>query len=270
MHSERLSIFGDIQVLENATAHVQEHIEGISENNKHFDLFVDKNKKNIVNSIIEDLSLKYKFKFQWSKLEHKNWQDNWKKYFTTIEVNNFFTVLPDWKEGEKVNSLFKIIIYPGMAFGTGHHESTFMILDLLPDIIKPGYDVIDVGTGSGILLIASMKLGASNGLGIEYDPLCKENFEKNIKINNIGNKIVFEGISFLERSDYSCDVLLANLNKNLIWDFFDTAKALPSKIIVSGILYLDLEELIEKIKKINLKVKLLKKKNEWICLLLEK
>ena len=112
MHSERLSIFGDIQVLENVTAHVQEHIEGISENNKHFDLFVDKNKKNIVNSIIEDLSLKYKFKFQWSKLEHKNWQDNWKKYFTTIEVNNFFTVLPDWKEGEKVNYgeyIFKVI-----------------------------------------------------------------------------------------------------------------------------------------------------------------
>lgn len=271
MYSQRLSIYGESQALENVAAHVQEHVEGIYESTaQHFDLFVDKNKKNIVSSKIKSLSLKYKFRFQWNIIEHKNWQDNWKKYFTTIKVNNFFTVLPDWKKDEKVDSLFKIMIYPGMAFGTGHHESTFMILDLLPEIIQSGHDVIDVGTGSGILLIASMKLGASNGLGIEYDPLCKENFEKNMDINNIDNKVTFQKISFLDKFDYSCDVLLANLNKNLIWDFFDTAKVLPPKIIVSGILYLDLEELMEKIEKLNLKVKLLKKKNEWICLLLEK
>ena len=270
MYSDKLSIFGERDILENTTAYIQEHLEGVAENPTHFDLFVDKDKINIVKPLIENLSLKYKFDFEWSKIEHENWQDNWKKYFTTIEVNKSFTVVSDWEQNKKVNSLFKIIIYPGMAFGTGHHESTYMILDILPNIIRPGDQIIDVGTGSGILLIASMKLGASNGLGIEYDPICKENFESNMKINNIGNEVEFKQISFSDKSNYSCDVLLANLNKNLLLDFFKTAKVLPSKIVISGILYLDLEELMGKINQLNLKVKLLKKKNEWICILLEK
>tara|TARA_A100001011_G_scaffold322009_1_gene343197 strand:+ start:957 stop:1769 length:813 start_codon:yes stop_codon:yes gene_type:complete len=270
MYSDKLTIYGEKDILENATAHIQEHLEGVAEDAAHFDLFVDKDKINTVKPLIKNLSLKYKFDFKWSKIEHKNWQDNWKKYFTTIEVNNSFTVVSDWEQSKKVNSLFKIIIYPGMAFGTGHHESTFMILDILPEIIKSGNSIIDVGTGSGILLIASMKLGASNGLGIEYDPVCKENFENNMKINNIGSEVRFKQISFLDQSNYACDVLIANLNKNLLLNFFDAAKVLPSQIIISGILYLDLEELMKKINQLNLKVKLLKKKNEWICLLLEK
>ena len=271
MHYDKLSIFGKKNILENALAYVQEYTGGVSEEESHFDLFIDTDSKNIVESIIQNLSKKYNFKFTWSKVKHKNWQNNWKKYFTTIHINSFFTVVPDWKKEEKINTFHKIIIFPGMAFGTGHHESTFMILDLLPEIIDSGDQVVDVGTGSGILLIAAMKLGASYGLGIENDPICKENFEKNIRINNIKKKNVqYQGISFLNKTDYSCDVLIANLNKNLIFSFFDSIRLFPSKIIISGILYLDLDEVLKKIKKLKLKIKILKKKNEWICLLLEK
>ena len=116
--------------------------------------------------------------------DDSEWKDAWKEYYHTAQVSEKFVVKPTWEDAHVDDGLFVIEIDPGMAFGTGTHETTSLSLKLMEKHVKRGDRVLDVGTGSGILAIAAAKLGASDILGIDIDEdavrVANENIANNI------------------------------------------------------------------------------------------
>jgi ribosomal protein L11 methyltransferase len=128
-----------------------------------------------------------------AELDPKIWTENWKKHFARKTFADRIEVRPPWEEeNASPNGLLSIVINPGMAFGTGLHETTAGCLELLVDEVKPGFVVADVGCGSGILAIAAAKLGAKDVLATDVDPLAIEATAENIASNCVAGLVRVE------------------------------------------------------------------------------
>jgi ribosomal protein L11 methyltransferase len=124
-----------------------------------------------------------------SQLDPKVWTENWKKHFARRTFAGRIEVRPPWEE---VGDMLSIVINPGMAFGTGLHETTAGCLELIVEEVRPGCCVADVGCGSGILAIAAAKLGAASVLATDVDPLAVEATRENIESNGVGDLVRVE------------------------------------------------------------------------------
>ena len=172
------------------------------------------------------------------RIKEEDWSKGWKETFKPIEVTDKIVIKPSW-----INQRFprKIVIElePKMAFGTGEHSTTKMCLKALEKYIKPEDKVLDLGTGSGILAIASAKIGASYALALDIDPEAINNAKENI-IKNKVQKVVDLRLGTLEDSipvDYF-NLILANLTKTQIIEFSDSMNRVLKKegiLILSGI-----------------------------------
>jgi len=204
-------------------------------------------------------------------IKYDNWHKGYEQYFKPIVIDNQITVIPDW-HSTKVKSIDYIKIKPGMAFGTGTHETTQLILFQLKNYINKGNDILDLGSGSGILAIGAFKYGASSVTCYEHDKDCEENFFENMKLNNISDnyKISFDNVLSIQNFNYDC--ILANINKNVILDLLPNIKKYrlnKSKIILSGLLIADKKEVISLINKLKFKLIDTIVKGEWVCLIIE-
>lgn len=124
-------------------------------------------------------------KIQTVQVHEEDWAENWKKYYKPFRVGRHLVVRPVWEDYEAQPGDHVISIDPGMAFGNGTHETTAMCLGLVEDLIHPGDEVLDVGTGSGILAIASVLMGAKRALGIDIDPVAVRVAQENIARNGL-------------------------------------------------------------------------------------
>ncbi len=145
-----------------------------------------------------------------------DWKDKWKEYFKPTKVTNKLVVKPTWEEYEAQNGELVIEIDPGMAFGTGTHETTSLCLELIEKYIKEGDSLLDVGCGSGILAIAAGLLGAGDVLGIEIDPVAVEIGNENVKLNKLEDKIRVIYGDLTKGVDYKADIVAANLMADLV------------------------------------------------------
>jgi ribosomal protein L11 methyltransferase len=223
--------------------------------------FIGGTRKKIENqlmNVMPELILQSKWEIQSSK----NWHVAWKKYFKPIIIDEKLAVLPFW---EKL-SLAKINLYikPGMAFGTGHHESTWLVLNKMLTHVKSGMEILDLGTGSGILSFAAQLLGAGKIDAVENDLDCKENFFENMKLNNIS----FHHDDVLKWNDFHHDIILANINRNILEALMPNLKNFKGKIILSGLLSSDLNGMKKIIEKHGLFIKEFSEKEDWLCLVL--
>tara|TARA_B100000609_G_scaffold56244_1_gene43761 strand:+ start:28 stop:840 length:813 start_codon:yes stop_codon:yes gene_type:complete len=237
-------------------------ILGTYENNNEFIFYFNSNIKNKLDSFKTD-------KAEINEIKYENWHAEFEKHFRPVEINSRITVVPDWYEA---NDLTKDYIYvkPGMAFGTGTHETTQLILSQIPNIIKNGHTVLDLGTGSGILAIGAIKSGAKHVTCYEYDLDCKENFYENMSLNGIKNfEISFSDVLQLNDFDYNC--ILANINEKIVRQLLPRIKKYRtnnSVIILSGIIDIYKEEIQNLIKKMNFKLIKTLTKNEWVCFII--
>lgn len=119
----------------------------------------------------------------------EDWADAWKKYFKPVRISKRLTVKPTWEEYTPSDDEIILELDPGMAFGTGTHATTSLCLQVLEDVVKPGMDVIDVGTGSGILSIAAAKLGARHVLAVDLDPVSVSSAKQNRDLNGLEDRI---------------------------------------------------------------------------------
>ena len=154
-----------------------------------------------------------------------------------------------------------------MAFGTGTHETTQLILSQLKKYINKDNRILDLGSGSGILAIGALKYGASFVDCYEYDKDCEENFFENMELNNISNsyKLLFDDVLLIK--DFSYDCILANINKKIIIDLLPNIKKFQiakSKIILSGLLIDDEEEVVNLINQLKFNIIDTIIKGEWI------
>lgn len=146
-----------------------------------------------------------------SEIDESDWSENWKSHYKTTRIGNSIVIKPSWEIFEPETGDIVIQLDPGMAFGTGSHETTAMCTEALEKYVKPGMTVFDVGCGSGILSVVSAKLGAERVLGIDLDPMCVKVSKENFEINDVeGNTEAIQG-NLLDMVDEKADIIVANI-----------------------------------------------------------
>ena len=171
--------------------------------------------------------------------DDSEWKDNWKEFFKPKKVGKRIVVKPTWYEYEKEEGDLVIEIDPGMAFGTGTHETTSLCLRLMEDYMADGDKVLDVGCGSGILAIAGALLGSPEVLGVEIDPVAVEIAQENLELNGVTDVARAQYGDLTKGIDFKAEIVVANLMADLVMMLSaDVAKhILPGgKYISSGIL----------------------------------
>lgn len=141
----------------------------------------------------------------------EDWRNNWKKYFNPIPVGEKLLIRPSWREDYDAGERKVLSIDPGLAFGTGGHETTRLCLEMCEKYLKEGDSVLDVGCGSGILGIATLLLGAKNAVGVDIDATAVRTAKENAEINGVGDRFTAICGSFTEKVEGKYDIVLANI-----------------------------------------------------------
>lgn len=175
-----------------------------------------------------------------SEVDEQDWSTAWKKYYHPVKISNRFTIVPTWENYEPVESdELMIELDPGMAFGTGTHPTTVMSLQALEKHVKSDMTVTDVGTGSGVLAIASAMLGAKHVHALDLDPIAVKSAIENIELNHVSENIdVVEG-DLLDTVKEPADIVVANILAEIIMTFTDDAFTVVKNgglFITSGII----------------------------------
>lgn len=148
-------------------------------------------------------------------IDDGDWVENWKKYYKPIEAGRV-TIVPQWIDYNAKDGEYVVKINPGMAFGTGEHESTKMCLMLLQALGVDGKSVIDIGTGSGILALASVKLGAGEVEAYDIDDNAVKATQENAELNGIQDKIKVANANLLDKTSGKFDIVLANITADVL------------------------------------------------------
>ena len=169
----------------------------------------------------------------------EDWINNWKKYFHPMKVGKKLLIRPDWEEAENPERRLVLSLEPGIAFGTGTHETTRLCMELLETCVTPGCRMLDIGCGSGILSVAALLLGAESAVGVDIDPLAVKTAVQNAERNRVADR--FTGIcgSLTEKVTGKFQVVAANIVADVIVELTkDIGKFLaPGGVyLVSGII----------------------------------
>jgi ribosomal protein L11 methyltransferase len=227
--------------------------------------------KDAVKEIISEISDLTELSFTINKVKQENWNAQWESNYSPVVINkdcviraHFHNPFPDFKH--------EIIITPKMSFGTGHHETTSLMMNEMFALDFKGKSVLDMGSGTGILAILASKLGAENLVGIDFDEWAFINAQENAELNNISNiQFVHGDATAVGKAKY--DVILANINRNIILndiEIYVGAMDDSAEILLSGFLKEDISLILEKTKQLGLKLVVSKNKNKWQILHLKR
>ena len=202
---------------------------------------IDENRNNVISSIASALGRLQaltpdvdlgKLEMQVQGFENEDWSESWKKSFKPIRLGEHIVICPGWLEYEKQPDDKVIEIDPGMAFGTGTHETTGMCAALIEKYVQPGQRVIDIGTGSGILAIVAAHMGAKEVLATDLDAVAVRVAAENAVLNGFGDKIDCRCGDLLDVVDVSGDVVIANIIADVI---LMLAKPVRERIVPNGV-----------------------------------
>ncbi|MEN3038237.1 MAG: 50S ribosomal protein L11 methyltransferase [Candidatus Kryptonium sp.] len=207
-----------------------------------------------------------------NEVAEKNWNEIWEQSIEPIEIDEKLVIKPTWKEYHKPNKII-IQIDPKMSFGTGHHETTRLMLKAIEKYLYKDSKILDVGTGSGVLAIASVKLGAKMAIGVDNDQWAYENSIENAEINNVKDKFkqILGSIDDVNEKDF--DFIFANINKNAIINmmesFYDKLKD-KGFLIISGFIDVEQGTIEEYLRMQNFEIIDVLKENEWVAIVARK
>lgn len=207
-----------------------------------------------------------------SKLSNRDWNEEWRKYFQPIEPAKDVWIRPPWETLPPGANGMEIIIDPQMAFGTGHHETTALMIRLMKEISFHNASVLDVGTGSGILAIFAGKLGSRSVAAIDNDSNAIANVERNMKLNRINN-IDVKCVALESMSKLQFEVILANINYEVLSSSASKITQMlteKGKLIISGILKKEAREIESLYEGKGLRLLKQEDLNDWAALMLER
>lgn len=206
--------------------------------------------------------------------DEEDYQNSWKKYLFTEKVSERFVVKPTWREYEPKEDELIIELDPGRAFGTGSHPTTSLCLKLMEENIKEGDSVIDVGTGSGILMIAADRLGASEVYGTDIDELAVESAKENLELNGISEDRakVYLGNLVSVVNGKKFDVVVANILADVLLMLLNDISKVVKKdglVIFSGIIDEKCELLKREVEALGMEILEVKADKEWRAMLIK-
>ncbi len=207
------------------------------------------------------------------ELPEENWNLAWEQSIKPVEIGERLVIRPSWIEGEGTDDRIVIRIDPKMSFGTGHHETTRLCLRLLERSMKSGSRVLDVGTGTGILAIAAVKLGAQSAIGIDTDEWAIENALENVRSNDVEDLVSIIHAPIEEYHGDRSDALLANLTLNMIASSLSHLRDLLEDrgvLILSGFLESDLSVMRGSLEQSGFAVESALAENGWMALSVRK
>ncbi|ERK53000.1 50S ribosomal protein L11 methyltransferase [Leptotrichia wadei] len=204
-----------------------------------------------------------------AKCNDEDWQDEWKKYFHTVNITDNIVIKPSWDEYEPSDNEIVVEIDPGLAFGTGTHETTSLCVEFLEKYAQNKKKLLDIGCGSGILMLIGKKLGVEKVVGIDIDEKVNDVVLENFSKNGINDNFQVIIGNLVDNVNEKYDLVVSNILVDVLEKLLeDIEKALEKGAIVifSGILNEKEEALLKKAKNYNLKQIDRKDKNNWVSL----
>ena len=202
-------------------------------------------------------------------VEQEDWQNGWRKYYHPMDVGQRLAIVPSWQDYD--TDRVKLILDPGLAFGTGGHETTNLCLEVLDERVKGGERVLDIGTGSGILAIAALKLGAAEG--VDIDPVAVRTAGENAALNGVADKLTVLVGDLSDKASGKYDIITANIVANAIMSLAPAVPGLMADdavFIASGIIDSRKDEVIAALEAAGLAVLEVKEKRGWECIVCKK
>lgn len=242
--------------------------ESFVENDKGVIAYIQKPdwNANILEEVFILNSDEFSIEFEYQEVAQTNWNAEWEKNFDPIQVDNLVSIRAPFHENP--NLKYDIVIEPKMSFGTGHHETTHMMVQHLIELDLEGKKVLDMGCGTGILAIFAEMKGAQPLDAIDIDHWCYENSIENTVRNGCKHISVYEGdASLLEGKDY--DVIIANINRNILLNDMKTyTNCLRPKgtLLLSGFYQEDIPLIDDEVSKYGLKFDKKIVRNNWVAL----
>ena len=249
---------------------LQENLKGLS----RIKLYLEDTAKDSL-ARLEACVAELKLTMTAAPLPETDWEESWKDNYPPQEVGERIVVLPYWRADQETHRL-KVILDPGLTFGTGAHPSTQMVMEKMEEVVQPGFRCLDLGSGSGILSIAALRLGAASAIGMDIDPKAEDIARENAAYNGYtapeftaltGN--VTEDKALMEQlAAQEYDLVLVNIVADVI---IGLSPVLPnfltenSTLICSGILDVRLEEVCAALNRAGLTVTAVKAKEDWRC-----
>lgn len=199
-------------------------------------------------------------------IDDQDWMNSYKDHFKTIQLTDNIIVKPSWEEIPEGNTKKVLELDPGMAFGTGDHATTSLCAKLMDKAGCQGKDVLDVGTGSGILAICADLLGAEHVLGIDIDPIAVEVAKENGGYNHCGDNVKFIQGDLTKGTDFKADIVVANLMAEIVIMLAEAVKKhmKPGAIFISsGILVEKEKKVTDAFERLGLEVIEIQEEGEW-------
>ncbi|MGB0929895.1 MAG: 50S ribosomal protein L11 methyltransferase, partial [Chitinophagales bacterium] len=248
--------------------------EGFEENKQEFKAYIEVN--DFEESSIQDLLQRYSEQvniqlLKTEDMEEQNWNELWESNFAPVMVDDTILIKAPFHQIDQ-DFTYEIVIEPKMAFGTGHHETTYLVLKRILDIDFQDKSVLDFGCGTGILGMMASLLGAKSILAIDNDPWSYQNTLENSQVNQISNITAVLGDQ-KDIIDKHFDVIIANINVPVLLstlNIISNALKDNSLVVLSGILHTDIERIEERAKECNLQLLDTSRRNDWVAMAFKK
>ncbi len=227
--------------------------------------------ENILDRLVDDEQIQ-SFTIEEETLEDKNWNEEYEKNVRVIKVTDRIVIKPSFKDYTPEKDQIIITIDPKMSFGTGEHATTKLVLQLIEEYVHGGEKVLDVGSGTGVLGICSVMLGAESAICIDNDEWCFLNGDENVKANHLENKVEIRLAEIQQIKENNFDLIVANINKHILLEIADEIKLKINKtgtLILSGLLIIDEKDIVEKFTSIGFVLKDKNEMDEWCALVLQ-
>ena len=208
-------------------------------------------------------------------LPETNWEESWKDNYPAVEVGQNLIVVPYW-QADETGGRTPIVLDPGLTFGTGAHASTQMVMETMEERVQAGFRCLDLGSGSGILSIAALRLGAASAIGVDIDPKAEDIARENAAYNGyaapeftaLTGNVTEDKALMQELSRQEYDLVLVNIVADVI---IGLAPVLPqfltenSLLICSGILDVRLQDVTAALEQAGLEIQMIRAKEDWRC-----
>ena len=247
---------------------LQQHLQGLSNIKLYLE---DTDTAGIAR--LENAARELSLSMTCAPLAEENWEESWKDNYPPQEVGQSLVVLPYWLAATETDRK-KVILDPGLTFGTGAHPSTQMVMEKMEEVVRPGFRCLDLGSGSGILSIAALRLGAASAIGIDIDPKAEDIARENAAYNGFSapeftaltGNVTQDTALMAKLSQQAYDLVLVNIVADVI---IGLSPVLPdlmgdgTTLICSGILDVRLEDVKNALTAVGLTISSVKEKEDW-------